>query len=348
MKKIFSIICLVLGIAACTDEQVGPQTPSTNEAQTALELVNSFRANIQGQSRSNSLTDLTILDVSKEAISFKKKGTSPQSRSQEDDCIQDVEIYTFTFENNGQKGFAISVPDERINQVLAYCENGSIADTAYIEGFSRVINNIPYTCAEILEYNLYSPYQHSPIQNVQTINNFMQTAWGQGYPYNSYCRQTSCPGGYATVGATGIATAQVIAYMSYHPSNYDLSELKKQQHISQGDPLADEAGRFIYEVAQGCNTLFACNSSYASIQNASNYLNEIGYNRIGAPRAEYKKSSSFNEEKLTQSLQGRNPVMAFGNSKNKGGYTWLYTGMIRIIDIETQETIQLLSLYLYS
>lgn len=31
MRKISSIICLALGIAACTDEQVGPQTPSTNE-----------------------------------------------------------------------------------------------------------------------------------------------------------------------------------------------------------------------------------------------------------------------------------------------------------------------------
>lgn len=42
-----------------------------------------------------------------------------------------------------KKGFAISVPDERINQVLAYCENGAIADTAYIEGLAMAISNLP-------------------------------------------------------------------------------------------------------------------------------------------------------------------------------------------------------------
>lgn len=347
MKKIFSIICLVLGIAACTDEQVGPQTPSTNEAQTALELVNSFRANIQGQSRSNSLTDLTILDVSKEAISFKKKGTSPQSRSQEDDCIQDVEIYTFTFENNGQKGFAISVPDERINQVLAYCENGSIADTAYIEGFSRVINNIPYTCAEILNnYYTDTTQSRATTSKIITFDNFVKTAWHQKQPYNDACPVMGCGGtNRALAGCAAVATAQAIAYLGYHPKGYNLKALSQESNINVWDPLASEVAQFMYDVALGCKTKFGCTESTSNTGNIRDYLTSIGYNQPNTPSFEYNKSSSFDKGKLYNSLLYYAPVLAAGNMKKGGGHAWLYTGMQIQVNMNDGKIEKLIALY---
>lgn len=150
----FLLITLIACISGCSQEKISEiKIENLNsEQQKALNLITSFR-NRLNPNESRSRNNLKILDVEKSSIAFKKKGDTDGkfTRGYADENIEDVSIYTFRFEKNGERGFSISSPDQRIDRVLAYVENGEIADTAFISGMAQMIHNIVYACAEDLD-----------------------------------------------------------------------------------------------------------------------------------------------------------------------------------------------------
>ena len=142
-KKLFffiHIVTILVAFIACKNDSNSvpiQQEDLSLEAQTALDIVNTFRKQVapSGMSRSISSSDLNILDCQQEEVLLRKTENSESTLARPTaDEIEKVSLYNIKFELNGKKGFAYSSPDLRINRVLAYCENGLIEDTIYIKG----------------------------------------------------------------------------------------------------------------------------------------------------------------------------------------------------------------------
>ena len=317
-KQILSMMVCMLSLvmAGCDKEMEVFQKNAQDvvlddNAMVALGLIDVFREDVsQTNSRNGGLEKLKILEVDKNYFVFNKMSDSDvESRS--GNAEENVEVYTFKFELNDQEGFAIVSPDERINQVLAYCEKGSLADTAYIAGLARVIENLPYACAEILaDYYDKTSNSRSVLESQQvTVNNFITTRWGQDRTYATYCPLLNCGGvmRHARVGHVAVAGGQAIHYL--------LGGI-------------EEPAALLYRVAVGCKTEFGCNYSYSKTSLLADYLEQIGFNQVGKPEFIYEKSSSFNNQKLFDAINKKLPVIAGGVAKGGDGYEWLYTGMI--------------------
>lgn len=308
---------LLVGLIGCNQEnefsEVQPkQTLHDEGASITLNLINAFREQTCPSTTRGGLSDLTILEIKKDSFAFKKRTPQESTSRSNESAIEYSNIYTVTFKANDQKGFAIASPDSGINQVLLYCENGSLADTAYIEGLKMAVESLPYACAAILTDHENNNME-SRAGNLReiTIENFVGTAWGQDAPYNSKCPKILCSGESvrARAGHVAVATAQAIAYLE--------------------NMFIMEPSGLIATVAEGCQTEFGCDYSYSKTSLIAEYLeNWRGYNvNMKKPTFMYRKSSSFNHEQLYSSLSKRLPVIAGGVAKKGNGYEWLYTGI---------------------
>lgn len=329
------VLMLSLCWMGCTrEDDVAADVTLDDGSQAALELVNAFRQSVnQNDSRAAMPDDLEILGVDKQSISFKKVDASGAELSRTAaEPVKDVDMYTFTFLKGEKKGFAISVPDERVNQVLAYCENGSLADTAYIEGLAMVIRELPWVCARYLDEYENEPQSRATVTEFIT-DNFMKMEWDQDWPYNKYCPEKGCTDsrlhGHAWAGCVAVATAQALAYVGWKPYGYDFGALRGVATITDNSPHADEVARLIYEVAEGCNMEYGCDGSSSSLQSARDYLLALGFNKnMADPCFTYKKSSSFSNDLMYMAIGLlRKPVAARGRMKKGDGHMWLYTGV---------------------
>ena len=101
-----------------------------------------------------------------------------------------VNLYTFTLEKDGRKGFAIASGDERVADVYVYVEEGALSDTAYIPGMAQYIREIPEHCMYDLQYcganetlTKCSPPDYY-CNDAFNSSPLVQTQWHQGEPYN--------------------------------------------------------------------------------------------------------------------------------------------------------------------
>ena len=354
-KKLFffiHIVTILVAFIACKNDSNSvpiQQEDLSLEAQTALDIVNTFRKQVapSGMSRSISSSDLNILDCQQEEVLLRKTENSESTLARPTaDEIEKVSLYNIKFELNGKKGFAYSSPDLRINRVLAYCENGLIEDTIYIKGMAMAIKGITQSCANDLnEY--YSNDRASSRTNEKTSTNgpFMLTEWSQDAPYNENCGSgcSTTNNGKYPAGCVGIAVAQSVAFLNKYDSQFNLAALKKEKHIYSFSPLAAEVAKFVYHVAAGCKTDFACSGSGSTLAKATDYLQSIGYNQDFLDYY-YRKASSIDNQLIGCLLMDR-PVCVGGNTGKGNGHAWVFDGISATTTDRVGEVKKILALH---
>lgn len=301
----------------------------------AIDLVTQFDGRSNNLSRVGINSSLRILNVTTDSIEFDvAREVMSRSVSQKVSTVPPVEIYTVSFIKDGKEGFSIVCPDERINHVLAYVENGSIQDTAFIEASACAINQIPIYCAQVLEdyyvgENNAIPSNLSVTPDETIYGPLLQTEWKQTYPYNESFPRINCSGKTvkAYAGCIPIALAQILAFQpndyvlnlheyaglaAYMPHLEDFPELTL-------DPIYD----FIFWIAEETHCEYSCNVTATTMKETVAALTRWGY----ANNFERVKSSSLTPSKATASILQGWPVLCTGFANRSGtGHAWLLDG----------------------
>ncbi len=257
----------------------------------ALLLVKEFAEKIHQSSRASSIfnfSDLEIEKVEKSSLPVKfSDKVSTLARSSVEDMKERVDLYTFTFKKDGNKGFAISTDDARCARVLAYVENGSLADTINCPGASVLLQNFSQVIALDLnryyrdkEYpelsraansDFWQSWQLSP--NLKTKWHFRKVPYNNNYPYPSNgaskCEDTD-NGKYPT-SMVAISLAQCLASYSVDydlpillTSKYNVRVFGQTETISTSSTHAAKVAAFIRSFddtsTSGGFTKFTCSN----------------------------------------------------------------------------------------
>ncbi len=257
----------------------------------AWKAIKKFAEKVNGkESRSGvfDLSKLTITKVEKEIISIEEL---QQSFARSTESINtDVVTYRFTFEKEGKQGFAIATDDERINRVLAFVEEGSLADTAIIPGMAYMVKRFQ----DVLAYDLDTYYSEGPqtyeFMQEWTLRPCLKTQWHKGEPYNNNYKTPTSPCGETDNGkyqasSTAISIAQCVAN---YPQDYDIpAMLLKKYNIAQlvaqskiyatDTDLAPKVAAFVKEFDPDKTTKFDCKGSSTEIINVMSVLAALGF-----------------------------------------------------------------------
>lgn len=221
------------------------------------------------------------------------------------------EIATAEFSIGDNNGYAILSDDERLNEIYFFTENGAIADTADIPAVKDIFELTPFLAMQTLNDHRVDPFRPvdpgepfdpdsptgppAPIDKPEDfiIHPLIKTEWGQGYPYNIYCRPCSCSNCASSkmsyhnpTGCVTIAVAQVVArWETLSPlQNYSFKTFYGTREpidvVSNPEPLSNEeikkVAHICYEVALGCQTKFDCVTSHSKLECAYHYLKDMG------------------------------------------------------------------------
>lgn len=240
----------------------------------------------------------------------------------------DVNIYTLFFEKGGKQGYTIVSPDERINKVYAYVENGAISDTSYNVGLASLIYSIPLQCKkDLIDY--YKIKETAPLQATTNlkIQPVLTYIWDQGYPYNKYAPACSSGGdhGHAWAGCVPVACAMALAHIQ---PDYLEQTYKVSQMLDSYTPnvINENCSWYIAGIGSMVGVKYGCDGSSANIQSICSYLNKWSIPYL------YKKEN-VDINKALNSLKIGRPVIAQGIRKDtKKGHAWLWTGIDCVVD----------------
>ena len=236
---IFSIFLI-----SCSAEYIDPvytpndslpemNTPHFVPYEQALAELNSMLRDIDIQTRGGRSTRQISDCYLASDLSLTKSG----------DGKEEPAVYVFNFEND--QGFAIISADDRTAPVLAVTDSGNLPQGAVVDhpglamflqgayAYMQGIINSEEENNDVITRGLspedqdaYDDYNgneytyhtaHSAWNNAY-YGTLLATEWGQGNPYNKYCRKSN--GNEAVVGCVAIAVAQLMAYYK-HPSSYN-------------------------------------------------------------------------------------------------------------------------------
>jgi hypothetical protein len=257
-------------------------------------------------------------------------------KSSNDGKMNQVDIYTINFENNGRTGYSIVVPDKRINKVYAYVEEGALADTTYIIGLNAFLSYIPDNCAK----DLKSYYSEEKLQTkavatkaiiVQPVTNI---AWNQTYPYNKFCPPCSSDGsnGHAYTGCTATAIAMAMAAIkpTALQTAYNLWSLQNTYTSNSTHSTVDDVARLMYMIGAKIGTSYDCNGSSARLRDIRPALDEWNV------KYAYRQDTNVDESNLLNCLNYGRPHLTRGERKSpRSGHAWIWTGIDCTIDANT-------------
>ncbi len=271
------------------DSEKKAEVPENVQGQDkALVLVKEFAEKINSSSRAFDFSDLKIEKVEKSSVPVVFSDTvAGLARSSADDMKGSVDLYTFTFDKDGQKGFAISTDDPRCARVLAYVENGSLADTVNCPAVSLVLQRIQGVIA--LDLNRYYRDKENPelsravradffqswqlLPNLKTKWHFQKAPYNNNYPYPSNgaskCKDTG-NGKYPT-SMMAISLAQCLASYSVDydlptslTNKYNVRAFGQTETIGEGSTHAAKVAELIRsfddKAVSGGHTTFTCSN----------------------------------------------------------------------------------------
>ena len=124
---------------------------NVNGQDKAWRLIKKFVEQVNSKSsRSNifDFSDLKIKKIDKDIIKVDNLCQNLTRSSKQIDI--NVDTYRFTFEKDSKQGFAIATDDQRVDRVLAFVEEGALADTAYVPGMAYMVKGFKDVLAEDL------------------------------------------------------------------------------------------------------------------------------------------------------------------------------------------------------
>jgi len=188
----------------------------------AIELVKNFQLNSTSSItlRSSSIEeDFKVISIDsntyllEEDVKITSTGSSKNSNTIDDLSFK---LYTIKFQKGGNIGFSIVSPDERLNFVYAYTENGALSDTTFNVGLAITIESIP----EIAKQQLQSYYETRGVISTRSysyinVGPIVNTTWNQSAPYNWYSPDLGCGTGILPpTGCTITALSQAMAFLN--------------------------------------------------------------------------------------------------------------------------------------
>jgi len=372
MKNLFIYLFLFSIIfSSCTNETTNLALEQDidngyplSESDVALNLIKNFnnKETVLTYSTDNNNSDIIITNVKETTYSINleleeelvnnRNAKISALNNKELDKTAEVKVYTVEFEKNGNKGFAISSGDERITNVYAYTENGSLSDTSYIVGLRAALHNIEGACKKDLEcfYKEGNLRKNNDIQQISRDDMSLQSTsrsiitvpgrlfvdtitkleWNQTCPYNQYVPAT-CSNinwayrGRGPAGCGPISCAQVIAYLCPPSINYNLSGLRNQRKFIEGEinqPWSSNIGVFIRAVGTMMNTEYSCSGGSSELKYIRDEFDAWGISYS------FAKDANVDLERLSYNLWRGYPHISSGFTKSpRSGHGWVWEGI---------------------
>lgn len=367
MKKLFKFY-IVLFFFSCSNynDRIEETSQSNNEGiigyEKALALVKDFATKINTpKSKAFRFSDLKIQKIEKESMPIKFANLQKLilTKSVDINLKESVDIYTFQFEKNGKQGFVMVTDDPRSSTVLAYVEEGSIADTVNSSAAAFVLNRVKD--AIISDLNIYysdkleTKVPTKVIYNHWSLGPTLTTKWVCDAPYNNsyhYPNGTTCTSttnGKYPASYTAVALAQCIAGYPSDPilkydlpitltNKYNVRAFASTQKITSSSPYATKVARFIREfddiVPIGGFSTFQCGGvgTKTELRHAHMGLNNVGltndYFRYSGVNTPYKKLVEYFVKALRLDCSS---VVAGYNSNLTKYSVWIIDGIAGLV-----------------
>jgi hypothetical protein len=255
--------------------------------------------------------------------------------------------YVVDFIHENKEGFSIVSADKRIEQVLAYSEQGSLNDTIYNEGLKIFYQGLShYMENQVKEFNTdslynaalskltfsrngwiddgnfhyyYAPYGFTVDSDYEymgeeiithegdEIGNILTTKWYQTFPYNDKLPSVA-QNQKAYAGCTLIA---MIKIMAYYKKPYGSVTTRDWSIFTQAIQCYDEElQECILSIFNEIEKRYDTSGTYITLRSAQSFLNNNGY------RTTYYNTYNSNEMIL--------PVLVAGNDGTADpGHSWV-------------------------
>ena len=329
---LFFSLSFVLIVCSCSNDLIKEQKDGLELAdsyklsiQEAQKLVLDF-VNMDSQTKNGSSLDFSGCKMHYCQVKSTSSITKSGSNSNES-----IPVYELLLKKDEKDGFALVVGDKRVQQVLAYSEDGSLNDTTFNLGLKSFVRSIPaHIDAKLEEYMNYSVETNcnlntkaeDPSKDMYTHYLPLNVSWGQNSPYNnmipySCSNNDASYGGKAPAGCAAVAVAQLMSYYKSLPT-YNWNLLLTSSKITQTDSeeRKNEVARLMYNVGQDLFINYSCDGSGASSDMIKSVLTNYGY--------------TVNQIRLLtdgpKEIRADRPMLVIGYC-NAGGHAWLIDGL---------------------
>lgn len=325
MKRIINYIIITITVFFISCEQSEDKGLINNnnnnkseiEYANAIKAIKLFKDGESGKTKSSS-DEVKLKLNSSSVITFNRENLTKSTLQENADSVK---LFIFDMIAGENDGFAIACANSKFGHVLAYVENGNVADTIFNYGLKQTLSVLPFISEELAR-NAY-PYDDYYFGDGEFLGSYplLKTKWTQGQPYNWGTPSSTCSSGYYLAGCGAIATAQVIAYYRKYNTKYDFTALTSQPDIklSSSSYLKSQVSSFIASVGKGILSNYGCNATGSYTYLACSFLRDMGYS--------INQLSMYNWFELEKTLISKNLVMCAGyDGERKVGHIWIIDG----------------------
>ena len=304
--------------------------------QEAIQIAKGFFA----KSPKKKAPQLSVVSQQKVTQQIRKKVPSAKKAP-----AQNSSCYIINDEINQR--FVIVSADERMYEILGYSDNGCFDAENAPEGLLFLLNGYDSQLEGLVstkfEISLKAKTQY------EAVSPFIQTEWGQGFPYNNLCPLDPLYGDKCVTGCVATAMAQVLKYyqypqrgqssISYQSSPYGIKisedfssynfEWDKMPNVYD-DTWTNEQKNAVAQLMYACGVSVAMHYTSAgsgaySADVAYALINNFGYNR----NLKYYDHDYFLKEEwdsiIHENLAKKQPVI-YGGSGENGGHQFVLDG----------------------
>ncbi len=176
-----------------------------------------------------------------------------------------------------------------------------------------------------------------------TVGPFVQTEWGQDYPYNALCPAGNYSNGHMPTGCVATAIAQIMYYWQY-PSRYNWSIMPINNFTATSSASNQAVAQLMVDIGTAEDMVYKVDGSYPStysiipprvgaIAPGSALKNSFGYSSA--------TDDSYNYLNVVSSLNAHEPVLLGGTEDNttilfwsfgEDGHSWVCDGYQQVTD----------------
>lgn len=258
--------------------------------------------------------------------------------------------YIINDEENNR--FVIVAADERLYKILGYSDNGMFYEDMAADGLLFLLDGYDNQYEALIEGKIKIGEKTAQNELFQPVEPFIETEWGQGYPYIDRCPQDPEFGGNCVTGCVATAMAQVMKYYNWpkqgkgsidyksSPYGFKISEKFSNYQFDWTNmpnkydgEWSDEQISAVSQLMYACGISVAMNytnSDSGSVANPGNIayamINFFDYN----PNIKFYDRDYFTKQQwdsiIKQDIRNHRPVLYGGKSGINGGHRFVLDG----------------------
>ena len=363
-RRILSLICAVVLFGCAKEESM---SPGGNSAQSEPDYEPIGRILTAAEIHSLALqlptiysTDPTTKSTSKrvqEIVPFGQTvwGTTVRTKSADADPTAEAikDIYIVNYEDSA--GFAIVSADNRLPNVLAYSDKGTLSENEKLpQGVRMLLAGLPEYARERIEevnavianadgiydsmpdkdgyYRLNQRYMWGK-RDEMTKGPLVNTKWGQGKPFNDYMPRDETFGTLAPAGCVAVALGQIMVAHQwplfvrsnrfiepYYIAWNRLALNTAQEQIEQEPTTRTSIAALLEVIGRECGMRYGIIESSATNEGALQALQNMGYKTDGSVQA-------LDVDKAIAEIAAGRPVYVSGRTADLAeGHAWMVCG----------------------